>query len=165
MLGHAAIAETALADVGGVVQTATADITAIGSTVFVGSGTLAGVANISAIFTQTTEVNTKSSGVLDVSFNFTQTTTDINLVKPGSVDFDSNFTKTIVAGATFSATTTQQMSFTKTSSGDILFVEINKGKRPAAIGAPTYTEVSPTGVETWTEITPSGTETYTEIGA
>ena len=50
------------------------------------------------------------------------------------------------------------MNFTKTSSGDILFVEVNAG-----VTEETFTEITPSGTETWTEITPSGTETYTEI--
>ena len=75
----------------------------------------------------------------------------------------SAFTQTTDGSATLTGISSQDLNFTKTASGDILFVEMNKGKTPAAAGAPTYTEISPTGVETYTEITPSGTETYTEI--
>ena len=55
-------------------------------------------------------------------------------------------------------TSTQELSFTKTSSGDILYVAVTTDATTE-----TYTEITPSGTETWTEITPSGTETYTEI--
>ena len=60
MLGHAAIAETALADVGGVLQVATAEMSGISSASSVGVGELVGVASMSAAFSQQTEVGTKS---------------------------------------------------------------------------------------------------------
>ena len=54
MLGHAAIAETALADVGGVLQVATAEMSGISSASSVGVGELVGVATLDANFTKTT---------------------------------------------------------------------------------------------------------------
>jgi len=80
MLGHAAIAETALADVGGVLQVATVEMNALATSSSVGSGTLVGISSLSGNFTQTTEVNTKASGVIDLSSIFTQTTEDIKIV-------------------------------------------------------------------------------------
>ena len=53
MLGHAAIAETALADVGGVLQVATAEMSGISSASSVGVGELVGVATLDANFTKT----------------------------------------------------------------------------------------------------------------
>ena len=50
------------------------------------------------------------------------------------------------------------LNFTKTASGDIMFVEV-----VTDAATETYTEITPSGAETWTEITPSGTETWTEI--
>ena len=51
MLGHSAIADAAIADVGGVVQAGVAEMSAIGSAASVGVGTLVGTSNISGIFT------------------------------------------------------------------------------------------------------------------
>ena len=53
---------------------------------------------------------------------------------------------------------TQDLNFTKTTSGDILYVAVTTDATTE-----TYTEVTPSGTETWTEITPSGAETWTEI--
>ena len=69
MLGHAAIAETALADVGGVLQVATAEMSGISSGSSVGVGELVGVASMSSAFSQQTEVSTKVSGVNGRWFN------------------------------------------------------------------------------------------------
>ena len=150
MLGHAAIAESAIADVGGVLLLATAEMNALASSSSIGSGTLVGVSSLNG--------------------NFTQTTAGIKLVNFTDITMSSAFTQTADGIAILAGVSSQDLNFTKTSSGDILYVEINSvslpvGKRPA--GAPTpgigYTEITPTGVETYTEITPSGTETYTEI--
>lgn len=170
MFGNAAIAESAIADVGGALISATVDMNALATSSSIGVGTLVGVSSLSGNFTQTTEVNTKASGVIDLSSIFTQTTEDIKIVNFTDITMSSNFTETVAGISILSGVSSQDLNFTKTSSGDILFVEINSvslpvGKRPA--GAPTpgvgYTEITPTGVETYTEITPSGTETYTEI--
>ena len=56
-------------------------------------------------------------------------------------------------------TSSQELSFTKSTQGDILFVAI------APEANESYTTITPSGAETWTEITPSGTETWTEIDA
>ena len=168
MLGHSAIADAAIADVGGAVLVGVAEMSAIGSAASVGVGTLVGVSSMSSIFTQTTEVNTKLSGNIDFSTNFIVTPENIVLVNLASASLDTNFTETVQGSKTVTTSLTQQMSFTKTTSAAILFEEINgivSGKRPAGASAPGsgYTSISPTGVETYTEITPSGTETYTEI--
>ena len=80
MLGHAAIAETALADVGGVLQVATAEMSGISSASSVGVGTLVGVASMSSAFSQQTEVSTKVSGVIDLSSVFLITAENIKVV-------------------------------------------------------------------------------------
>ena len=164
MLGHAAIAESAISDVGGALILATAEMNALATSSNVGVGTLVGVSSISGNFTKTTAgILITGSVNAEISSNFTQTTEDIKLVNFTDVTMSSNFTETVAGISILSGVSSQDLNFTKTTSGDILFVEMNKGKTPAAAGAPTYTQVSPTGVETYTEITPSGTETYTEI--
>ena len=70
----------------------------------------------------------------------------------------SAFTQTADGIAILGGISSQDLNFTKTSSGDILFVDVVTDATTE-----TYTEITPSGTETWTEITPSGTETYTEI--
>ena len=70
MLGHAAIAETALADVGGVLQVATAEMSGISSASSVGVGELVGVASLNANFTKTTAGILITGGAIDLSFDF-----------------------------------------------------------------------------------------------
>ena len=159
MLGHAAIAETALADVGGVLQVATAEMNALASSSSIGSGILVGISSIDGNFTQTTAgIFITGSVNAEVSSSFTQTTEDIKIVNFTDVTMSSVFTQTADGIAILAGISSQDLNFTKTSSGDILFVEVNAGAT-----AETFTEITPSGTETYTEITPSGTETYTEI--
>ena len=159
MLGHAAIAEAAIADVGGVLQVATAEMNALATSSSVGSGTLVGVSSLSGNFTQTTAgIFITGSVNAEVSSSFTQTTEDIKIVNFTDVTMSSAFTQTADGIAILTGISSQDLNFTKTSSGDILFVDVVTDATTE-----TYTEITPSGTETWTEITPSGTETYTEI--
>ena len=159
MLGHAAIAEAAIADVGGVLLLATAEMNALATSSSVGSGTLVGVSSLSGNFTQTTAgIFITGSVNAEVSSSFTQTTEDIKIVNFTDVTMSSAFTQTADGIAILTGISSQDLNFTKTSSGDILFVDVVTDATTE-----TYTEITPSGTETWTEITPSGTETYTEI--
>ena len=159
MLGHAAIAEAAIADVGGVLLLATAEMNALASSSSIGSGTLVGVSSLSGNFTQTTAgIFITGSVNAEVSSSFTQTTEDIKIVNFTDVTMSSAFTQTADGIAILAGISSQDLNFTKTSSGDILFVDVVTDATTE-----TYTEITPSGTETWTEITPSGTETYTEI--
>ena len=159
MLGHAAIAEAAIADVGGVLLLATAEMNALASSSSIGSGTLVGVSSLSGNFTQTTAgIFITGSVNAEVSSSFTQTTEDIKIVNFTDVTMSSVFTQTTDGIAILTGISSQDLNFTKTSSGDIMFVDVVTDATTE-----TYTEITPSGTETWTEITPSGTETYTEI--
>ena len=159
MLGHAAIAETALADVGGVLQVATAEMNALATSSSIGSGTLVGVSSLSGNFTQTTAgIFITGSVNAEVSSSFTQTTEDIKIVNFTDVTMSSAFTQTTDGITILAGISSQDLNFTKTTSGDIMFVDVVTDATTE-----TYTEITPSGTETWTEITPSGTETYTEI--
>ena len=159
MLGHAAIAEAAIADVGGVLLLATAEMNALGTSSSIGSGTLVGVSSLSGNFTQTTAgIFITGSVNAEVSSSFTQTTEDIKIVNFTDITMSSAFTQTADGIAILVGVSSQDLNFTKTSSGDILFVDVVTDATTE-----TYTEITPSGTETWTEITPSGTETYTEI--
>ena len=159
MLGHAAIAEAAIADVGGVLLLATAEMNALASSSSIGSGTLVGASSLNGNFTQTTAgIFITGSVNAEVSSSFTQTTEDIKVVNFTDITMSSAFTQTADGIALLVGVSSQDLNFTKTSSGDILFVDVVTDATTE-----TYTEITPSGTETWTEITPSGTETYTEI--
>ena len=159
MLGHAAIAETAIADVGGVLQVASAEMSGIASKTSVGVGILAGVAELSFNNTQTTAGIFISGSVnAELSSNLIQTTENIRIVKEATSELSADLTQTSTGAGTFVGTSSQDLNFTKTSSGDIMFVDVVTDATTE-----TYTEITPSGTETYTEVTPSGTETYTEI--
>ena len=159
MLGHAAIAEAALADVGGVLLLATAEMSGISSASPVGVGTLVGVATLDANFTKTTSgILITGSANADLSFDFTQTTENIKVVNFTDATLSTEFTQTSDGIIIASCVVTKDLNFTKTTSGDILFVDVVTDATTE-----TYTEITPSGTETYTEITPSGTEPYTEL--
>jgi hypothetical protein len=159
MLGHAAIAETALADVGGVLQVAVAEMSGISSASSVGVGTLVGVATLDANFTKTTAGILITGGAnADLSFDFAQTTEDVKIVNFTDATLSTEFTQTSNGIIIASGVVTKDLNFSQDSLGELLFEEINAGATPE-----TYTTITPSGAETYTEITPSGTETYTEI--
>ena len=159
MFGHAAIAETALADVGGVLQVATAEMSGVASKTSVGVGILAGISSMDTNFTATTDgIFITGSVNAELSSNFTQTTENIKLVNFTDVTMSSVFTQTADGITILIPIVSTDLNFTKTSSGDILFVNIDAGTTEE-----NFTEITPSGTETYTEITPSGTETWTEI--
>ena len=161
MLGHAAIAETALADVGGVLLLATAEMNALATSSSIGSGTLVGISSMDGNFTQTTAgIFVTGSVNAEVSSSFTQTTEDIKIVNFTDVTMSSAFTQTTAGLAILIPIVSTDLNFTKTTSGDILYEDVVTDATTE-----TFTEITPSGTETWTEITPSGAETWTEIEA
>ena len=161
MLGHAAIAEAAIADVGGVLLLATAEMNALTTSSSIGSGILVGVSSLSGNFTQTTAgIFITGSVNAEVSSSFTQTTENIKIVNFTDATLSTAFTQTTDGIKIASGVVTKDLNFTKTTSGDILYVAVTTDATTE-----TYTEVTPSGTETWTEITPSGAETWTEIEA
>ena len=158
MFGISSFAEASFANIGGVVQIASAEMNALGTSSSIGSGILVGVSSLNGNFTKTTAgIFITGSVNAEVSSNFTQTTENIKIVNFTDVTMSSIFTKTASGLTILSGVSSQDLNFTKTTSGDILFVEIVPEANE------TFTEITPSGTETWTEITPSGTETYTEI--
>ena len=158
MFGATAFCENAIAEQG-VLQVGVAEMSGLASSSNVGVGILAGVADLSFNNTQTS-VGIFISGSVnaEVSSNFTQTTENIRLVNEAEADVSSNFTQTSTGIGVFVGTSSQDLNFTKTSSGDIMFVDVVTDATTE-----TYTEITPSGTESYTEVTPSGTETYTEI--
>ena len=159
MFGHAAIAEASFGDVGGVLQVATAEMSGVASKTSVGVGILAGISSMDTNFTATTDgIFITGSVNAELSSNFTQTTENIKIVNFTDVTMSSAFTQTADGITILIPIVSTDLNFTKTSSGDILFVDVTTDATTE-----TYTEITPSGTETYTEITPSGTETWTEI--
>ena len=160
MFGNSSFAEAAFANVGGVLQVATAEMSGISSASSVGVGELVGVATLDANFTKTTAGILITGGAnADLSFDFTQTTENIKIVNFTDATLSTEFTQTSDGIIIASGVVTKDLNFTKTTSGDILYVAI------APEANESYTTITPSGAETWTEITPSGSETWTEIDA
>ena len=129
----------------------------------VGIGILAGVSEISGNFTQTSNGIYISAGAnSNLSFNNTITSAAVfvkgSILAEEAIDIETTFTETSNGIMIGSGVSSAELSFIKTSVGDILFVEVNASATPE-----TYTTITPSGTETYTEITPSGTETWTEI--
>ena len=159
MLGASTFAEHSIANQG-ILFFDSATMSGISSKSSVGVGILAGIASMDGNFTQSSNGIYITAGAnADISSNFVQTTTDIKLVNEGTQSSAFTFTLTGAAIEVALGTSSQELSFTKSTQGDILYVAIVPEANE------TYTEITPSGTETWTEITPSGTETYTEINA
>ena len=159
MFGHASIAETSFGDVGGVLLVATAEMSGVASKTSVGVGILGGISSMDTNFTATTDgIFITGSVNAELSSNFTQTTENIRLVNFTDVTMSSAFTQTTDETIILIPIVSTDLNFTKTSSGDILFVDVTTDATTE-----TFTEITPSGTETYTQITPSGTETWTEI--
>ena len=160
MLGHSAIAEAAFADsLGGILQAGVAEMSGIASKTSVGVGILTGgEISIDGNFTQTSTGTFISAGAsTDVSMNFIQTTA-ANRLDVADIGITSEFTQTSNGIMILVTSASKYLNFTKSASGDLMFVEVNAGATEE-----TFTTITPSGTETYTEITPSGTETWTEI--
>ena len=159
MLGHASISETSFGDVGGVLLVATAEMSGVASKTSVGVGILGGIASMDTNFTATTDgIFITGSVNAELSSNFTQTTEDIKLVNFTDVTMSSAFTQTTDETIILIPIVSTDLNFTKTTSGDILYENINAGATEE-----NFTTITPSGTESWTTITPSGTESWTEI--
>jgi len=159
MFGHASIAETSFGDVGGVLLVATAEMSGVASKTSVGVGVLGGISSMDTNFTATTDgIFITGSVNAELSSNFTQTTENIKIVNFTDVTMSSAFTQTTDETIILIPIVSTDLNFTKTSSGDILFVDVTTDATTE-----TFTEITPSGTETYTQITPSGTETWTEI--
>ena len=161
MFGNSSFAEAAFANVGGVVQVATAEMNALGTSSSVGSGTLVGVSSLSGIFTKTTAgIYITGSVNAEVSSNFVTSAVDIDVVNDIDATLTSIFTQTTEANHVRTSEPNLDLNFTKTTIGDILFEEVVTDATTE-----TYTVITPSNDETWTNITPTDDETWTEINA
>jgi len=159
MLGASTFAEHSIANQG-ILFFDSATMSGTASKASVGVGILAGIASMDGNFTQSSNGIYISAGAnADISSNFVQTTTNIKLVNEATQSSAFIFSLTSAAIEVALGTSSQELSFTKSTQGDILYVAI------APEANESYTTITPSGAETWTEITPSGSETWTEIDA
>ena len=140
-----------------------AELSGIASKTSVGVGIMSGVASASTNFIQTSTGTYISSGATsDLSFNNTITSAAVfvkgSILTEEAIDIETAFTDTSNGIMIGSGVASNDLNFTKTSVGEIKFVEVNASATPES-----YTEITPSGAETYTEITPSGIETWTEI--
>ena len=159
MFGHASIAEAPFADVGGIVRIGVAEMNALATSSSIGVGTLVGTVSLNGNFTQTSTSMFISAGAsIDANVNFTQTTEDIKIVNFTDATLSSAFTQSGNGIMIGSGVATTNLNMTQTSSGDLLYENINAGATEEE-----YTTISPSGTESWTTVNPSGSETWTEI--
>ena len=157
MLGHVALSETPISSISKILE-ANAEMSGIASKATAGIGILTGIADISAIFTETSA----GSAVPDIpvttmSFNFGLDDIPGRFVKGTDQEIDIEFLAEhlSVGNATLTGASTQDFNLTQTATGELLFTEIVPSVTV------TYTEITHTG-DNWTEITHTG-DTWTDV--
>ncbi len=157
MLGHVALSETPISSISKILE-ANAEMSGIASKATAGIGILTGIADISAIFTETSA----GSAVPDIpvttmSFNFGLDDIPGRFVKGTELETDIEFlAEQSTAGiGILTGVSTQDFNLTQTATGELLFTEIVPSVTV------TYTEITHTG-DSWTEITHTG-DTWTDV--
>ncbi len=149
MLGSVPFSVKALSD-DGIIATGVAEMDGLGVQTSVGVGILVGETTMSANLTQTSTGTFISAGASsEISANFTETSVAYRLKESGDLDYSFNVTQTTAGVGTFVGISSQDLNFTQTSVGDLLFTEISPSVTV------TWTEVTHTG-DSWTEITHTG---------
>jgi hypothetical protein len=157
MLGHVALSETPISSISKILE-ANAEMSGIASKATAGIGILTGIADISAIFTETSA----GSAVPDIpvttmSFNFGLDDIPGRFVKGTELETDIEFLaeQSTAGNGIFTGASTQDFNLTQTATGELLFTEIVPSVTV------TYTEITHTG-DNWTEITHTG-DTWTDV--
>ena len=160
MLGATTFSENAIADQG-ILFFGVSEQSGISSSANAAVGIMSGVATMDGNFTATTAgMYISGSTNAELSSNFTQTTEDIKIVNFTDATLSSAFTQSANGIMIGSGVATTDFNMTQTSSGGLLYENINAGATEEE-----YTTISPSGTESWTTVTPSGSETWTEIEA
>ena len=156
MLGSVPLSVKALGD-DTILLAGVAEMDGLGVQTSVGVGILVGETSMSANLTQTTAgIYISGSAAAEMSANFTETSAAIKVLgTTQELDFSANFTQTTAGVGIFVGASSQNINFTQTSVGDLLFTEI-----PPSVTV-TWTEITHTG-DSWTEITHTG-DTWTDI--
>ena len=157
MLGHVALSETPISSISKILE-ANAEMSGLASTASAGIGILTGIADISAIFTETSAGSAVPDiPVTSMSFNFGLDDIPGRFVKGTELETDIEFlAEQSTAGiGVLTGVSTQDFNLTQTATGELLFTEIV----PSV--SVTYTEITHSG-DTWTEVTHTG-DTWTDI--
>jgi hypothetical protein len=156
MLGFSALSENPISSVNKVLELS-ASMTGLAVSSSAAAGTLVGVASLSSSSIQTTagvrilvhSASLESSSVASSAAVFIKGSTL-------QTDLISSTVQTTTGVRILVDTSTQDMNFTQTTTGELLFTEIDPSVTV------TYTEITPSVTATYTEITHTG-DTWTEI--
>tara|TARA_R100001129_G_scaffold185787_1_gene175141 strand:- start:710 stop:1207 length:498 start_codon:yes stop_codon:yes gene_type:complete len=164
VLGASAICEYSIADQG-ILHAGVSEQTAISSKASVGVGIMSGVANISFNNTQTSNgIYITGSTNAELSFNNTQTSNAVEvkglILNTETLDIETAFTKTSNSIMIGSGIASKDLNMTQSSTGDILFVDID-----TTANTESYSTITPSGTESSSQLTPSSTDSWVEITA
>ena len=157
MLGHVALSETPISSISKILE-GNAEMSGIASKATAGIGILTGIADISAIFTETSAGSAVPDiPVTSMSFNFGLDDIPGRFVKGTELETDIEFlAEQSTAGiGIFTGVSTQDFNLTQTATGELLFTEVTPSVTV------TWTEITHTG-DNWTEITHTG-DTWTDV--
>ena len=156
MLGFSALSENPISSVNKVLELS-ASMTGLAVSSSAAAGTLVGASTMSSSATQTT-VGVRTL-VHSASLESTSVASSSAVFVKGSTletDLVSSTVQTATGVRILVDTSTQDMNFTQTATGELLFTEIDPSVTV------TYTEITPSVTATYTEITHTG-DTWTEI--
>ena len=156
MLGFSSLSENPISSINKVLELS-ASMTGLGVQATAAAGTLVGASTMSSSAIQT------SAGIRilvhSASLESTSVASSAAVFVKGSTletDLVSSTVQTATGVRILVDTSTQDMNFTQTTTGELLFTEIDPSVTV------TYTEITPSVTATYTEITHTG-DTWTEI--
>ena len=156
MLGFSALSENPISSINKVLELS-ASMTGLGVQATAAAGTLVGASTMSSSAIQTT-VGVRTL-VHSASLESTSVTSSSAVFVKGSTlqtDLVSSTVQTATGVRILVDASTQDLNFTQTTTGELLFTEIDPSVTV------TYTEITPSVTATYTEITHTG-DTWTEI--
>ena len=156
MLGFSALSENPISSVNKVLELS-ASMTGLAVSSSAAAGTLVGEATLSASAIQTSagvRILAHSASIISTS----ETSSSAVFIKGSTLQTDliSSAVQTTTGVRTLVGTSTQDINTTQTTTGELLFTEIDPSVTV------TYTEITPSVTATYTEITHTG-DTWTEI--
>ena len=156
MLGSVPLSVKALGD-DTILLAGVAEMDGLGVQTSVGVGTLVGEASLSANLTQTTAgIYISGSAAAEMSANFTETSVATRVKgTTQELDFSTNLTQTTAGVGTFVGASSQNINFTQTSVGDLLFTDISPSVTV------TWSNITHTG-DSWTDVTHTG-DSWTDV--
>jgi hypothetical protein len=157
MLGFSALSENPISSVNKVLELS-ASMTGLAVSSSAAAGTLVGAASLSSSSIQTS-VGTRVQAGFGATLESTSVASAAGVFIRGTIsdtDLISSFTQGSAGIRLRSGISTVSSNFTQTTTGELLFTEIDPSVTV------TYTEITPSVTATYTEITHTG-DTWTEI--